>query len=124
MKFFIFLSLFFVLDISFAQEFKGCGEYQLKGVVRKFPSANLGIAYIVHEKTKSQLHFEFNEKDDFVVLAGYLDRPTSLRAKVLKKMDGTKGEMVDVSKISMRFPNPLSASDTEFSKVSDLDCKN
>jgi hypothetical protein len=123
MKFFILVLLALNFSHSHAQEFKGCGEYALKGVVRKNPNAQLGVAYIVHENTKSQLLFEFNEKDDFVVLVAYLDKPTSLKAKVLKKMDGTKGEMVDVSKIALRFPNPLSASDTEFSKLSDIDCK-
>jgi hypothetical protein len=123
MKFFIFLILVLNFGAAFAQEFKGCGEYSLKGVVRKVPGTKLGVAYIVHEKTKSQLQFEFNEKDDFVVLVAYLDKPTSLNAKVFQNMDGTKGEMQDVSKIALRFPNPLSPNDTEFLKLKDLDCK-
>jgi hypothetical protein len=84
--------------------FVGCGEYRIKGVLVK----NLDIIiYKTNTKTNSEMSFTIKEDKDLVLLSSYLNAPTEIRAEITKKMDGTKGEIEHISKISLRKPNPL-----------------
>lgn len=108
---------------SWAQDFKGCGEYKFKGVLKQDEKAPLKMSYVVREGTGSQMTFHLVNKDDVVALAAFLDKPSQFKAKILKAMDGTKGELQGPVEIGLRFPNPLSDRDTGIERVGEMKCK-
>lgn len=123
MKKILMASLLVVVSLATnAQEFTGCGEYLFKGVLRADKKLPLKFKYIVHENSQSQMSFNLKEKTDSIALIGIIDQPTSLKAKILKKMDGTYGELTEPREISHRISKPLSARDTEIIKITDLKC--
>ncbi len=117
---------FFIFLIStnplLGQEFKGCGEYAFKGVLMLDSTAPLQMSYIVHQSTKSEMTFFIINQEDILKLNSFLKVPTALQAKILKKMDGTKGEIIGLTKISRRFPAPLGYPETELKLLKTLDC--
>jgi hypothetical protein len=106
----------------YAQEFVGCGEYNLKGVLKKDENAPLKLSYLVHAGTNSQMRFHLTEPEDVLKLALMLDIDSSIKAKILKPMDGTKGKISGILEISKRFPNPISSSDTGINLILKLNC--
>ena len=99
--------------------FEGCGEYIFKGKLKQESGM---MIYVVYEHSRSEMRFNIPLKEDVQKLALMLDAPSSFKAKILKPMDGTKGEIQDVNEISKRFPNPLSADDTGIKRTSSLKC--
>lgn len=88
--------------------FSGCGEYLLKGVlvknsIKEFPP----VIYKVNAKSKSELQFTIKESADLSVISSYLDMPTEISAQIDKAMDGTKGEIRQITKLTLRRSNPL-----------------
>jgi hypothetical protein len=120
---YILLFLFFNCSTLYSQEFIGCGEYNFRGILREDQKAPLKMSYIVHESTKSELRFELVEKEDLLKLGVFVNTETMLKAKILNLMDGTKGELREISGISKRFPNPLVPNDTGIVRLQDIKCK-
>jgi hypothetical protein len=112
MKNLIFFMLFMSQSLN-AQEltgFAGCGEYLLKGVLvknKKNVKMRGPLIYKTNVQTKSEMQFIIKESDDLALLVPYVNIPTEIRANVSKMMDGTKGEIHRISKISLRKNNPL-----------------
>lgn len=121
MKSFFILMILFSAN-AFAQSFEGCGEYEFKGIVRKDKSAPLGLVYVVNEETRSQLNFPITSFAEIKKLSLFINQPTQFQAKILKNMDGTKGEFSDSVQIEKRFPNPLLSTDTGITRIKILKC--
>jgi len=115
--------LFLISFPLFAQDFSGCGEYKFKGILKYDEKAPLKMSYIVREGTGSQMTFSLVNKADVTTLAAFIDKPSHFKAKILKPMDGTKGELGAPVEIGLRFPDPLSASDTGIEKIKTLKCQ-
>ena len=105
--------LMYIISQSWAAEkpgFAGCGDYVLKGVLVKNTgesSQSSPVLYQVNQKTQSQMQFTFQSAQDLLLVSSYLDVPTTMKVRILKKMDGTKGEIHEVNGVSIRKPNPL-----------------
>lgn len=112
---------FFSLNI-YASDFKGCGEYILKGVLREKSSEDTSESiYIVNENTKSQMIFELGPRETTIMLP-MINKTSSLKGTIFKMMDGTKGKLKNIEKISIRFPNPLAPGDTGMVLIKSLKC--
>lgn len=118
----IILLIVFSSSQLYAGGFEGCGEYFLKGVVRIHKTTTGALNFVVNENTKSQMEFLVNDKKELQKLAILIDAPIEFKAKILKKMDGTKGEFVEATEINNRLPNPLLSTDTGITKLRDLKC--
>ena len=124
MKKYLLLALLICAENSWALGFQGCGEYSVKGVLRKNKEGHLGIIYVVNEGTKSQMSFSLKEKKDLLALMPLLDHPSQFKAQMTSAMDGTKGFLKDVREISRRMPDPLNpAEDTGISLLSAKKCQ-
>lgn len=83
--------------------FNGCGVYSLKGsLIKKDP-----FHYVVNPETNSKMEFSIKGSDDLVLISSYLDVPTEILAEISKTMDGTRGDIHNISKVSLRKLNPL-----------------
>lgn len=82
---------------------KGCGRYKVGGIIRKHPKDTLRL--IVNEFSNSQFQFKpaTGELSNF---AGYIDIPIELEVDI-QKLDGTRGEVLNPSRIKPIVPNPL-----------------
>lgn len=107
----------------FAQDFTGCGEYKFKGILKYDEKAPLKMSYIVREGTGSQMTFSLVNKNDVTTLAPFIDKPSQFKAKIVKPMDGTKGELRTPMEIGLRFPDPMSGSDTGIEKIKSVKCQ-
>ena len=90
--------------------FVGCGEYLLKGVLvkNKKDREKFGLfIYKTNVRTKSEMQFIIKESEDLTLIASYLDIPTEISAHINKKMNGTRGEINHITKVSLRKNNPL-----------------
>lgn len=115
--------MFFLSFSAHAFDFTGCGEYKFKGVLKYDEKAPLKMSYIVREGSGSQMTFAIAQKADLMKLAPMVDKPSQFTGKILKPMDGTKGELQSPESIAFRYPNPLSDRDTGIEKIKDLKCK-
>lgn len=107
-----------------ASDFKECGHYSFKGVLREDKKEKASFAYVVNEKTMSQMNFSFSDKKEMVKLVPLLDQPTTFTGLIATKMDGTKGVIKEVSAIEKRFPDPLNpAKDTGISFLKSSKCE-
>lgn len=118
----IVLMIAFSTSRLYAAGFVGCGEYTFKGVVRLHKTVKGALNFVVNEDTKSQMEFLVTDIKELQKLAILIDAPIEFKAKILKKMDGTKGEFVEATEISNRVPNPLLSTDTGITKLRDLKC--
>lgn len=105
-----------------AQEFSGCGEYVFNGVLKHNDRSVFKMVYIVNEGTKSQMIFDFVERDDVMKLALMLNVPSSFKAKITRLMDGTKGVLSYPVDIDRRFLDPLSNKTSGLTKIKNLKC--
>jgi hypothetical protein len=104
-----FAFIFFIISFQVHAEeqigFRGCGEYVLKGELVKdkiYP-----VVYKTNIGTKSEMSFSIEASDDLVLISGYMNIPTEIRASISKLMNGTKGEINHISKLTLRRSNPL-----------------
>lgn len=118
----IVLMIAFSTSSLYAGGFVGCGEYTFKGVVRLHKTEKGALNFVVNEDTKSQMEFLVTDIKELQKLAILIDAPIEFKAKILKKMDGTKGEFIEATEISNRMPNPLLSTDTGITKLRDLKC--
>lgn len=92
--------------------FKGCGEYLLRGVLVKNSNGKNELSPVVYQTnggTNSEMQFKIKEREDLVLISSYLDTPSEIKAQINKVMDGTRGEIEHISKVSLRKANPLDA---------------
>jgi hypothetical protein len=115
MKAIVMLASFFLSSILFAQDFRGCGDYLFRGVLKE-------DKYIVNEGTKSEMVFELIDNEDFLKLSAFLNMPSSFKGSIIKKMDGTKGVVKGSTEIFRRFPNPLNPKDTGITLIKKSVC--
>lgn len=106
----------------YSQDFKGCGEYLFKGILKEGTEASPKVIYVVNEGTKSEQKFEIAKKEDLLRLSLFMNMPSSFKGKIMKRMDGTKGVVQDPTEIARRFPDPLSGSDTGISLIKASKC--
>ena len=118
----IFLLFLLFTQSVFANDFLGCGEYLIKGILRQDKSLKNFFYYSVLEQTQSEIKFTFKKTEDLGLILVMLNKPSQFKGKILTPLDGTKGVLQDLSQIDHRFPNPLSAKDTGIEKVKDLTC--
>lgn len=117
------ITLAFILSfIPYAKAFEGCGEYLLKGILRQNMKEKFRVSYIIHEGTRAQMVMEMLNQEDFLKIEYSLNRPSSLRVKILSPFDGTKGKIGEVLELKPRISNPLSATDEGLEKLSPLKC--
>ena len=98
-----------------------CGEYQLQGKILPEKSDPYKIKFLVFPETKSTLDFRFTKKEDLYKVSSYLGREIELKGKILKSMNGTQGELVDIKGIKLAMPNPLNM-EIGFKKIESLKC--
>lgn len=82
-----------------------CGRYEIAGIVEKNKDG-IGYLYKVNKGTMSEHNLIISQEIEPKVVS-YIDRPSKIKAKLLMKFDGTKGEISNIEEISMRIPNPL-----------------
>lgn len=90
--------------------FSGCGEYLIKGVLEKnsIDKKRLGIViYKTNTNTYSEMQFSVKKREDLVLITPYLNKPTEITAHINKNMNGTIGEIENISKVVLRKSNPL-----------------
>lgn len=114
--------IFVFLMILSSSAFAECGIHLFKGVLRESQTSSLKFHYVVNERTKSQMTFEFKDAKDLSALLPMLNKPSSFKGKIGKKMDGTKGVVGEIEAINERFPNPLSGADTGIELVTKMKC--
>lgn len=103
--------------------FEGCGHYLLRGTLLLDKEHKL-LIYSVNHLTKSELVFSIPNKNDLNIIAGFLNKSTAIKADILKKMDGTKGEIQNIKEVDVRYPNPLSGpQDTYIRLLQSKSCK-
>lgn len=105
-------------------QFIDCGRYELKGILRQLPDQKRQFHYSVLEETQSAMLFLVAEESDLSVLLPFLDKPTFIEASILKKLNGTQGEINKIKKIQLRLPNPLSKNNLGWSLVEKAPCLN
>lgn len=120
MKLIVLFSVLISFSLS-AQElpgFAGCGDYLIKGILVKNSLSKSGrnekdkkelspVIYRTNSGTNSEMQFFIKESEDLVLISSYLDTPTEIKAHIYKVMDGTKGEIGHISKVTLRKSNPL-----------------
>ncbi|MDD4976165.1 MAG: hypothetical protein PHY93_17545 [Bacteriovorax sp.] len=112
MKIFTLLLFFISLNLKAQQltGFRGCGEYTLKGILVKNTidfKQNGIFFYKTYLHTKSEMQFVIKDSADLALISSYLNVPTIMKAHITKMMDGTRGEINHISKVSLRINNPL-----------------
>lgn len=117
-----FLTLLILSTGICSASFQGCGEYTLHGVLKKNKSSSFKMVYVVNEGSLSQMVFEFAKISEMYKVVPLLDKPTSINATVLKKMDGTKGILSDVTNLTKRYLNPLQKNEISLKKLKNLNC--
>lgn len=115
--------LFIFSNSGFASSIASCGQYEFKGVLKKDPLNMEEFNYIILESTKSQLSFKIKSRNDLISLIPFLDRPTSFNGEIQNSMNGTRGEIMNISKIDFRFPDPLNQKDQGVTLIKTMDCK-
>lgn len=97
--------------------FKGCGLYQVRGVVKYVKNTP---TMIVNEGTKSEIQLSvpiLNEPK----LSPYIDQPFVAEVKILSPMNGSLGRG-EVVKIETRLPHPLNPKDTGLTFIKNIGC--
>ena len=96
-----------------------CGKYSIRGVARIEKDE---ILFVVNEKSKSQITLSLPIIEQ-AKLGPYINRPVTLTASLVKKMDGTKGSIAEIfDSPKGRVPDPLRAGDTGFKLLTAQDC--
>lgn len=99
-----------------------CGKYIIHGIIRSTQISRPTIHLIVNEKSQSEHTFNFASTDDDLGFNIHKNKDVVVTALILKKLNGTSGELVKVEKIENRIPNALKAKDTGFHLLQKLEC--
>lgn len=116
------VALFVFASLAHASEFEGCGEYAFAGIYEGTETKG-EFHYVVLKGTLSQLTFQVKKEADIVNLASQIDRATKFKAKILKPMDGTRGELEEITELEFRVEKPLDRSEFGIKKLKSLKCK-
>ena len=122
----IFLLMIFCFSVSAEEQigYKGCGEYLFQGKLVQDKKDKAKFVYVVNEGTFSEMTFVIPMREDFLKIAAYLKQPTRFQGFIFHDMDGTKGEVKNLSRISLRYPNPLvPTKDTFIQWQKTVDCE-
>jgi hypothetical protein len=119
----VFILVTFFSFHSFASDFKGCGEYRIKGILRQDKSLKNFFYYSVLENTQSEMKFTIKKVEDLGRILVMLNKPSQFNGKILSLLDGTKGVLQDLSLIEDRFPKPLSPKDTGIEWLKEWPCE-
>ncbi len=117
----VYLFSLLIANITLAQV-TDCGRYSMKGVLRESVQKPGVFEYVVLEETQSALKFLVTSEADLGLIMPFKDKTTTIEASVLKKLDGTKGEINKILKIDMRLANPLSKNHSGISLVEKENC--
>ena len=99
-----------------------CGEYQLRGKIVVDESQQYKLKFVVFPGTKSALDFGFASKEDFFKISSFLNQEIELKGKILSKMEGTKGNLVDITGIKIVQINPLTQ-EGSLKQIESLKCR-
>jgi hypothetical protein len=74
------LFLLFILFTQsvFANDFLGCGEYLIKGILRQDKSLKNFFYYSVLEQTQSEIKFTFKKTEDLGLILVMLNKPITI----------------------------------------------
>lgn len=108
-----------LLSLANYGEFKGCGEYEISGTVRKDEKDVLKI--LVHEGTKSEYKILISSSE-LVSVAGYINRDVIFNGEI-DSIDGTKLHGTHFVEFKNRIPNPLEMKgSTGFKLIKSKEC--
>lgn len=110
--------LFFIISSSLQAAITDCGEYTIKGVVRPLKK---GLTIVVNEKTQSEMQITTSILESSK-LGAFLDKPVTVKALLVKKFDGTKGEAEKILSAEFRLPDALNPKDTGVSLDKKTEC--
>lgn len=112
------LLLVVIPQVSLA-DLSGCGEYEVRAIVRAGKTSH---QIIVNEKTQSELTLSMPIVER-LKLAPYVDSPITAVVTLKKKFDGTKGEIDNIISIKNRIPDPMKPGDTGLKLIKKTKCK-
>lgn len=121
MKYFMLFCCLVFSSASFASfgELRGCGEYEISGIVVKDPSTTLKI--LVNEGSKSEYQI-FVSSNDLASISGFINRDVSFNGEIIG-IDGTKLQATNLIEFKNRVPNPLELKgSTGFKLIKNKDC--
>jgi hypothetical protein len=119
MKKILFISIISQAILNTGNSFE-CGEYKISGIGRMLKNTPV---LIINERSLSEYVFTIPISEQPRIVP-YIDRPFELHALIVKKGNGTRGELKDLKEISLRVPNPLSESpDTGIKLLHKLPCQ-
>ena len=108
-----------ILSLANYGEFKGCGEYEISGTIRKDEKDILKI--LVHEGTKSE-HKILISSNELASVAGFINRDVIFNAEI-DSIDGTKLHGTYFVEFQNRIPNPLEVKgSTGFKLIKSKEC--
>ncbi len=116
----LFILIFLLSFNVFA--FDSCGIYKLNGTFKKSANPISNSVYTVNEGTRSELKFRVKRPLDLVKLSLSDSKPTSIKVKILTKMDNTYGEIDEVQVTDPRFINPLNKGTLNMILLEPLKC--
>jgi hypothetical protein len=122
MKKFFLVALALLSMESFATVFTGCGEYQLRGNLKKESTQKLKLKFMVLENTRSSQQFIFEDQSELSKLLPYLDQFTEIKVFIDKKMDGNNGTITKILAVRLATPDPLRPQE-DFQKLASRDCR-
>ena len=117
-----FILLYFLTTLVYGEsDFKGCGKYILKGIIRANKDTP-GYSLIIHEKTKSEYKFKINIDDEFMIVP-YVDKNIEVKASITHKISGFKGDVKLAKPIKDMGPNSFFLQKNDnFHLVENQDC--
>ncbi len=110
--------------IEFKSAPQECGLYLIHGTIKSSNQSKPTILLLVNEGTKSEHTFTFAKVEDDLGYNLYKDKEVALTAHLLKKLNGTSGEISKVAEIKKRIPNPIGAKHTGFHLIQKMKCLN
>ena len=127
-SFFFFISITTILNaqdssIELKSAPSDCGKYLIHGIIRSTQKSRPTIHLIVNEKSQSEHTFNFTSTEDDLGYNIHKNKDVVVTALILKKLNGTSGELSKVEKIETRIPNVLKSKDTGFHLLQKLECQ-
>jgi hypothetical protein len=98
---------------------KGCGHYEISGIVRK--DKVKGLVFLVNERSKSEykLTIASGEMGKYV---GFINRPLKLESEI-SKINGTNAVLSNSKNLKAAIPNPLNPiENTGFKLIKESEC--
>ena len=97
-------SLLFSLNAYSSAQPNGCGVFEIYGRLEKSKLPG-HFQYVVNGKTISKFIFTLSD-DQEIKMAPYFERPTKIRASILKPTKNFKGEFLEIISVKDSIPDP------------------